>query len=37
MNTIDQNKKTLNPNNKNNKKDSIIIPLELKNQNFPSF
>ena len=37
MNTIDQNKKTLNPNNKNNKKDSIIIPLELKNQNFPSY
>ena len=37
MNTIEQNKRTLNANNKNTKKDSITIPLELKNQNFPSY
>ena len=37
MNTIEQTKKALNSINRNNKKDSLIIPLELKNQNFPSY
>ena len=37
MNTIEQTKKALNSLNRNNKKDSLIIPLELKNQNFPSY